>query len=87
MSKEDFRLNRWRSQCFQSDQLKVDIFQLFSLLICGGVSRIEATITDHLRDSPLDSEKYKVVQISPIQEDRNQEDCKKKFKKIGNFIP
>ena len=32
-------------------------------------------MTDHLKDSMPYLEKYKVVQISPAQEDRNQEDC------------
>jgi hypothetical protein len=45
--------------------------------------RVEAPIIDHLRDYALNLEKYRAVQFSPVEEDRNQEDCK--F--FGNFIP
>ena len=40
------------------------------------ISRAEAPKADHPRDSVADLEKYKVVQIFPMMEDRNQEDCK-----------
>ncbi len=35
--------------------------------------RAEAPITDYSRDFVLDLEKYKVVQIFHVKEDRNQE--------------
>jgi hypothetical protein len=34
------------------------------------LNRVEAYITDHLRDPELDMEKYKVVEISPLSEDK-----------------
>ena len=40
-------------------------------------------ITDHLRDSLSNMEKDKAMQIIPVQEDKNQEDCKL----FGNLIP
>jgi hypothetical protein len=43
---------------------------------------VEGPITNHLRDYASNLEKYKVVQILPVYEDRNQEDCK-----FGNIIP
>jgi hypothetical protein len=45
--------------------------------------RVEAPITDHLRDFSTNLEKYKVAQNLPMWEDRNEEDCKY----FGNFIP
>ena len=39
-------------------------------------SRVEASITDHLRYFPPNMEKYKAMQIFHMKEDRNQEDCK-----------
>ena len=36
----------------------------------------------HLRDGVQDPKKYEAVQNSPVQEDRNQEDCTL----VGNFI-
>ena len=47
--------------------------------------RVEAPITDYLRDFASDLEKYKMVQFFLVHEDRNKEDCKK-IKKIDNFI-
>ena len=43
--------------------------------------RVEAPITDHLRDCAPNLEKYK--EVKPMQEDKNQEDCKKNY----SFIP
>ena len=37
--------------------------------------RVEAPITNYLRDFVLDLEKYQVVQFFLMQEDRKQEDC------------
>jgi hypothetical protein len=44
---------------------------------------VEAPITNHLRDSLLDLEKYTAVQVFAMQEDGNQEDCKI----FNKFIP
>jgi hypothetical protein len=46
-------------------------------------SRVEVSITDHLRDFVSDLENYKAVQVFSVLEDRNQEDCS--F--FGYFIP
>ena len=46
-------------------------------------ARVEAPMTDHLRDFAPNLEKYKVVQFFHVLEDRNKEDCKFCF---GNFI-
>ena len=37
--------------------------------------RVAAPVTDRLRDFPLDMEKYKALQVFPMQEDKDQEDC------------
>lgn len=37
------------------------------LKVCDFIIRVEASITDHLRHSPLDLEKYKVVQFLPFR--------------------
>ena len=39
-------------------------------------SRVDVPITNHLRDYVPNLEKYKVVQIFLMREDRNQEDYK-----------
>ena len=45
--------------------------------------KVEASITDHLRDFALDLDKYKAMQNYPMREDKNQEDCN--F--VNNSIP
>ena len=40
------------------------------------VFRVEAPITNHLRDFGANHNKYKAVQNFPMQKDRNQEDYK-----------
>lgn len=46
------------------------------------LSRVEAHISDRLRDYAPTLERYKAVQIFMCRRDRNQEDCKVS----GNFI-
>ena len=38
--------------------------------------RVELPTSNHLRDFSSNLEKYKAVQIVPMHEDRDQEDCK-----------
>ena len=45
-------------------------------------TRVEATITDHLRDFAPNMEKYKMVQFFPTWEDRIHDD----HNFFGNFI-
>ena len=39
------------------------------------LNRVEAPITNHLRDFASNLQKYKVVQSFSMQEDKNHEDC------------
>ena len=50
------------------------------LVINVSHNRVEAPVADHLRDSPLDVDKYEAVQIfSRVRIERNQEDCNSYF--------
>lgn len=57
---------------------------LVSFITCQKEAiRVEVPVTNHLRDSAPHLEKYKVMQIFPMLEDRNRGDCN--F--FGDFIP